>query len=314
MVTGAFGFIGSNMIKFLLNNTDYHITGVDDSSGCSAENMNLIIELQKENVDRISLQFFGYEKCNVNDIDIVYHFGATPRVSYSVEEPLKTNNNNVTKTLELLDRCSKAGVKRFVFSSSSSVYGNVDEFPTKEDYIRTPLSPYALQKAVIEDYCRLWSELYGMETVCLRYFNVYGPNQYAENAYATVICAWIKSYILNEPIRLDGTGEQSRDFTYVSDICKANYIAGDAEGKFSGDIFNAAGGNNYSLNDVKRIIESISENRVETINKPPRAGDVLKTHSNSNKLGELGFNCEVDLEDGIKKTYNWYYNLLNLKK
>ena len=310
LVTGAFGFIGSNMVKFLLDNTDYHIVGVDDGSG--ATNTQLMIDLQKENVGRISLAFMDFTEVSLYDIDVVYHFAATPRVSYSVEEPIETNDNNVTKTLLLLERCGKANVKRFVFSSSSSIYGDVETFPTKETEEKNPKSPYALQKFIIEEYCKLWSELYGLDTVCLRYFNVYGPNQYAENSYATVICAWIKGYLSNEPIRLDGDGTQSRDFTYVTDICNANYIIGKYEGNLNGKCFNAAGGNNYSLLDVKDKIDILSDNNPELIIKPTRVGDVYKTKSDSSELGKFGLKTEVDLAEGIKRTYEWYKsNLVN---
>jgi len=307
LVTGAAGFIGSNMVKFLLENTDYYIYGIDNfQNGRSNENFIKNIE------NNYKLRFKFIEK-NINEIEIgdmnieiVYHFAATPRVSFSVEDPLGTNENNVTNTLIFLDICRRANVNRFVFSSSSSVYGDINSFPTKEDYKKTPKSPYALQKSIIEDYCRLWSELYGIDTVCLRYFNVYGPNQYAENAYATVICAWVLGYIKNQNIRLDGEGNQSRDFTYVTDICNANYIVGESKENFNGKCFNAAGGNNYSLLKVKDIIEGLSDNRPLVEKSPNRAGDVLKTHSDSSELGKLGFKTKVELEKGIKETYEWY--------
>jgi len=309
LVSGAGGFIGSNMVKFLLDNSDYKIIGVDNfNSGDS--NKDFISNLENKHTDRFIFIKDDYVNIDLTDVDTVYHFAAIPRVFYSVEYPIETNDGNVTNTLKFLQNCKNSGVKRFVFSSSSSVYGDVNTFPTTEMEKKSPKSPYALQKSIMEDYCRLWSELYELDTVCLRYFNVYGPNQYAENAYATVICAWIKGYINNNDIRLDGDGSQSRDFTYVSDICKANFIVGDYDGKFNGKCFNAAGGNNYSLKNVKEIIESKSKNKPNVISKPSRVGDVLKTHSDSSALCELGFNCEVDLEEGIENTYNWYYKLL----
>ena len=309
LVTGAAGFIGSNMVKFLLENSDYEIIGVDNFVG-GESNKQFIEKLHNENSDRFKFIKQSFVDVDTNGIDIVYHFAAIPRVLYSVEKPLETNEGNVTNTLKLLMNCKKNNVKRFVFSSSSSVYGDVKNFPTKENEQKIPKSPYALQKSIIEDYCRLWSQLYDLDTVCLRYFNVYGPNQYAENSYATVICAWVKGYITNNDIRLDGDGTQSRDFTYVTDICNANFIVGNYNGKFMGKCFNAAGGNNYSLNQIKNIVEQLSNNRPNIINRDVRLGDVIKTHSDSTALGEYGFNCKTTLIEGIKNTYNWYNNIV----
>ena len=308
LVTGAAGFIGSNMVKFLLEKTDYKVIGIDNFSG-GEMNKSFIEELEKNN-DRFELINDDFVNVDLENVNMVYHFAAIPRVLYSVEHPIETNHDNVSKTLMLLENCSKHNIDRFVFSSSSSIYGDVDNFPTKEDEPKLPKSPYALQKSIIEDYCRLWSELYGLDTVSLRYFNVYGPNQYAENSYATVICAWIKNYIANEEIRLDGDGTQSRDFTYVTDICNANYIIGGYNGKLNGKCFNAAGGNNYSLNEIKGLIEEMSNNRPNIIVKPSRSGDVFKTHSDSSDLGSFGFKTNTTLEEGVKNTYKWYKEII----
>lgn len=308
LVTGAGGFIGSNMVQYLLKNTDYIIYGIDNFQG-GRKNESLIQGLQSDRFIFIDGCFSCIKDlCPNISFDNVYHFAATPRVSYSVKHPLETNENNVSNTLKLLEFCKETGVKRFIFSSSSSVYGDLVVFPTKEDNVKTPKSPYALQKSIIEDYCRLYSSLYGLDTVCLRYFNVYGPGQYAENAYATVICAWIKGFIENSTIRLDGDGSQSRDFTYVDDVCSANYVVGESKETFGGKCFNAAGGNNYSLIDVKKIIETLSENRPNVDQWPSRPGDVLKTHSDSSELEKLGFKAKTNLEEGINITYKWYKN------
>ena len=264
LVSGSAGFIGSNMVKFLLDNSDYKIIGVDNFSG-GVNNKKFIENLEKENPERFSFINDNYTNVDVSGIDIVYHFAAIPSVSYSVENPIETNNSNVTNTLKFIQNCNNGGVKRFVFSSSSAVYGDVNSFPTTELYNKVPKSPYALQKSIIEEYCRLWSELYDLDTVSLRYFN---------------------------------------------DICNANFIIGNYSGKLNGRCFNAAGGNNYSLNKIKGVIETLSKNRSKVINKPSRVGDVLKTHSDSSSLGKYGFKTKVSLENGIKKTYNWYNNII----
>ncbi len=312
LVTGAAGFIGSNMVKYLLNETSSEVIGVDNFDN-GINNKIFIEKLERKN-SRFSFLNQNFVESDLKDIDVVFHFAATPRVTYSIEQPFITNQNNVTNTLLLLDNCVKSKVKRFVFSSSSSVYGDVENFPTTEDEATSPKSPYALQKLVIEEYCKLYSELYNLDTVSLRYFNVYGPNQHADNAYATVICAWIKGYIKDKPIRLDGTGEQSRDFSYVDDVCQANYVAGINEKNFNGEIFNVAQNDNTNLNQIMEMIKNLSNNNPEIIKKDFRIGDVFKTHASIDKIQSLGFTPKYPIEKGLELTYNWYYNILNNKQ
>ena len=310
LVTGAGGFIGSNMVKYLLENTEHSIVGVDTFEN-GENNRNFIENLSSIN-SRFTFIEESFTETDLTQIDVVFHFAATPRVSYSVEEPLITNENNVTKTLVLLENCVRSKVKRFVFSSSSSVYGNVDNFPTNEQELTGPISPYALQKLTMEKYCKLYSELYNLDTVSLRYFNVYGPNQYADNAYATVICAWIKGYIQNEPIRLDGTGKQSRDFSYVKDVCQANYLVGVYGENLKGEVYNVAHNRNTDLNTLLELIKDMSNNKDLTIKKESfRVGDVFKTHADINKIKKLNFTPEIHIREGVELTYKWYESILN---
>ena len=312
LVTGGGGFIGSNMIQYLLNNTSYHIVGVDTFE--NGENNREFIESLSATNERFTLINENFINTNLSNVEIVFHFAATPRVSYSVEEPILTNENNVTNTLLLLENCVKNKVKRFVFSSSSSVYGDVENFPTDENEKVDPISPYALQKLTIEKYCKLYSQLYGLDTVSLRYFNVYGPNQYADNAYATVICAWIKSFIENESIRLDGNGEQSRDFSYVDDVCQANYLVGFYNDNLKGEIYNVAHNSNTTLNTLIELIKSINPTWNSSINREDsRVGDVFKTHANINKIRKLNFHPKTYIKEGIELTYSWYQSILNKK-
>ena len=307
LVTGAAGFIGSNMVKYLLENTSYDIIGIDNfDNGIS--NKEFIEQLNNQH-DRFTFINKSFTEIDLNNIDIVFHFAATPRVSYSVEQPFLTNQNNVTNTLLLLDKCVKHKIKRFVFSSSSSVYGDVDNFPTTENEFTNPKSPYALQKLTIENYCKLYSELYNLDTVSLRYFNVYGPNQYADNAYATVICAWIEGFIKNKPIRLDGTGEQSRDFSYVEDVCQANCVVGFYDKNLNGEIYNVAHDSNTNLNQIMEMIKDLSPNNPKVIHKDFRVGDVFKTHANIDKIKKLKFSPHTKINEGIKLTYKWYEHI-----
>jgi nucleoside-diphosphate-sugar epimerase len=306
LVTGSGGFIGSNMVKYLLENTNYEIFGIDNFSA-GRKNENLIKNLQSER-----FSFYEGDFNLVKEIfqkvkfDVVFHFAATPRVLYSVEHPVETNQNNVSNTLMLLDFCKETGVRKFVFSSSSSVYGDLVEFPTKESFAKNPKSPYALQKSIIEEYCKMYSSLYGLDTVCLRYFNVYGPGQYAENAYSTVISAWMRGFIENSTIRLDDDGLQSRDFSYVTDVCKANLIVGSSAEKFNGEVFNVACDNTTNLLEIFDMLKEITGNSPAINRCPPRAGDVRKTHADINKIKSLGFEYEVSLKEGVKLTYEWY--------
>lgn len=311
LITGVAGFIGSNFLKFILEKTDFNIVGIDNLQSGDKIYNRFIVPILNENKERVVFikeNINNIENINLSNIDLVFHFAATPRVLYSVEHPLESNENNVSNTLILLDWCKKNNVKRFIFSSSSSVYGNVNNFPTKEIENKNPISPYALQKKIIEEYCSMYSNLYKIDTVCLRYFNVYGENQYAENAYSTVICAWSKSFSNNNPIRLDGDGTQSRDFTNVQDVCLANYLVGINKDDFMGKCFNVGCGNNANLLEIKNIFEKISGVNPELIQNSSRAGDVYKTHADISEITKLGFNPTITLEEGIKKTYNWYKN------
>jgi len=318
LVTGAAGFIGSNLVEFLLENTDFEVFAIDNLQAGKKIYETFIKPLENEYQSR--LHFYKEDIKNIeekfdyffylgNYFDTVFHLAATPSVPYSVEYPKTTNENNVSKTLILLDWCARKKVKRFVFSSSSAIYGDTNEFPTSESCAISPKSPYALQKRIIEEYCKLYSELYNIETVCLRYFNVYGPNQYSENAYSSVICAWIKCAVIGTNVRLDGDGSQIRDFVYVKDVCFANFLAATSIEKFHGDIFNVGSGRNNSLIDILYMIKSISDIKgIDYANG--RVGDVFKTHSNIEKISKLGYFPKTNINDGIQKTLFWYKEII----
>lgn len=309
LVTGAGGFIGSNMVKFLLEESDYLIYGVDNFIN-GIENKNFIESLICERFIFTEEDFSDFIFSDKN-INIVYHFAAMPSVGYSVENPLITNDNNVTKTLKLLKNCSDNKIERFVFSSTSAIYGDTDIIPTPETASINFKSPYAVQKLTIEQYLKIWSELYGLDSVCLRYFNVYGPNQYATNSYANVICSWIKGFIENSEIRLDGDGSQSRSFIFVKDVCLANYLIGEVVNKLNGDIFNVSSDKSYSLLDIKNTMSYLFETKPKVIYAPKRNGDVFKTHADIKKISSHNFKPNYDLEKGLLETYKWYKSILS---
>lgn len=304
LVTGAGGFIGSNMVKFLLENSDYFIYGIDSFINGN-ENKNSIINLVCDRFVFIENDFTNFD-FNNKKIDIVYHFAAMPSVGYSVENPLITNDNNVTKTLNLLNNCSNNKIRKFIFSSTCAIYGDTNILPTPETALINFKSPYALQKLIIEQYLKIWSELYGLDSVCLRYFNVYGPNQYATNSYANVICAWMKGFIKNSEIRLDGDGSQSRSFVFVKDVCKANFILGEYNKKLTGDIFNVSNDKTYDLIQIKNIMSDLFGTNPKILKAPKRKGDISKTHADIEKIKQIGFNPEYELDRGLIETFEWY--------
>lgn len=310
LITGAGGFIGSNMVKYLLNNTDYKIYGIDNFIN-GRENEKFIKNLTSERFIFIEEDFINFEFENKN-INNVYHFAAMPSVNFSVENPVLTNDNNVNKTLILLKKCSDNKIEKFVFSSTCAIYGDTKSFPTCENDPINNKSPYAVQKFNIEQYLKIWSELYDIDTVALRYFNVYGPNQYASNSYANVICAWMKGFITNSQIRLDGDGLQSRSFVFVEDVCRANYILGESNKKFNGDIFNVSNDKTYSLIDIKNLMSDLFGTNPSIINAPKREADIFKTHADISKIKNEGFQPKYEIKEGLIATYKWYKPLLGV--
>jgi UDP-glucose 4-epimerase len=304
LITGGAGFIGSNLVKNLLETTEHSITVIDRDIG----NIDSLNKLTK-GLRSFSAITSDYADCCENflinnKIDTVIHLAAVPRVGYSVEHPSSTTLENVYKTVRLLKACHMH-VSKFVFASSSSVYGGADILPTPESYPLNPKSPYALQKQVGEQYCKLFSELYGIDTVCLRFFNVFGPEQYVNSAYATVVANWCNAIKNNKPILLDGDGTQSRDFCYVENIVQAIKLVTESEQKFNGDVFNVGNQEQTSLNDIVNYFKEKQFNfTIE--NKSSRIGDVKHTKADITKIKKLGYTPKVDFWTGLEKTIKWW--------
>lgn len=305
LVTGAAGFIGVNLC-LRLREMGWSVTCVDDLSTGRRTHLDDVAAAGCDVHVRDYADAHTLGDVRVGSYDVVFHVGAVPRVAYSVERPAETDHNNVYKTLRLLEAC-RGNVGRFVFSSSSSVLGGAEvTYPSHENYERTPLSPYAVQKSTMEDYCRVFSGLYDLDTVCLRYFNVYGPGQYGDSPYSTVISAWCQAVYDGRPLRLDGTGEQSRDFCYVDNVVSANVLAATAGGKFDGMPINVAHGEEHTVNEVLDMFRT-KFGDLHVVQSDWRKGDVMRTFADVTRARELlCYEPDVMFRDGLERTWKWW--------
>jgi len=302
LVTGGAGFIGSHVVDALVARGD-SVRVLDDLFSGDRENVNpaatlLVAGVADEDAVRDA----------VAGVDVVFHQAAHRAVLRSVEDPLATDAANVHGTLTILKAAADAGVRRVVYASSSSVYGGAETLPTPETAPTLPRSPYAVSKLAGEHYCRVFAELYQLETVALRYFNVYGPRQRPDSAYAAVIPLFIDALRAGRPPEVHGDGKQSRDFTYVSDVVDANLAAAAAAPEVAGGrAYNIAGGTAHSLLDLLAILGRILDVDPAPAHTAPRAGDVR--HSCADPAAarrDLGFECRVDFEGGLRRTVDWF--------
>lgn len=301
LVTGGAGFIGSHLIdRLIADGAD--VTVLDDLSAGREENVNARADLVTGCVTDESL----VAKV-VGGAEFVFHQAAHRAVPRSVEHPLETDRANVHGTLNILVQSRDARVRRVVSASSSSVYGNVEIFPTPENEITWPRSPYAVSKLAGEHYCRVFSELYGMETVSLRYFNVYGPRQRPDAAYAAVIPLFISALRSGTPPEIHGDGLQSRDFTYVEDVVEANIRAATCpKGPVAGRAYNVAGGESHSLLDLLAMLQDLLGTAVSPVHVDERPGDVKRTEADTSAARrDLGFSPRVTFRDGLARTVAW---------
>jgi UDP-glucose 4-epimerase len=259
IVTGGAGFIGSTLVDKLIDD-GLDVIVLDNLSTGKESNINPKAEFIKCDVSKDRPLF--------NDVDTVFHLAATPQVQHSIENP--TDNNNLDSVINMLNISKKSGVKRFIFTSSSAVYGNPEYTPIDENHPTNPLSPYALHKLVGEQYCKLYSDLYGLDTISLRYFNAYGERMSNEGAYKSVISVFNEQHKKKEPLNIVNDGEQKRDFIHVNDIVKANLICGFKKDKpFNGEIYNVGSGVAYSVNEIADMFggeKKYGEKRIEPKN------------------------------------------------
>ena len=276
LLTGCAGFIGHHLARSLANKGIY-VVGVDNLSEGNIEYTSLVSKFLPKEVGEI-------DETDIDGVDTIFHMAALPKVPYTVQFPVESNDTNLVQTLTLLNLAARTGVKKFVFSSTCAVYGdaiNVDEHAP----IR-PQSPYAVQKAASDLYCKVFSELFGLKTVSLRYFNVFGEEQEADNPYSGVVTKFINLKREQVPLTVYGTGEQTRDFVYVGDVVQANLLA--AESEMTG-VYNVGTGVPTSVNEIVKKLEASS------INLDARPGDPLRSYSNPTKLLATGWKPTVSL-------------------
>jgi len=308
LITGGAGFIGSNIAHALVKkNEDVKI--IDNFSTGSKRNLADIAD-KLELIDGDIRDFWTVMDA-VEGVDYVLHQAALPSVPRSVKNPLTSNDVNINGTLNLLEASKQAGVKRFVMASSSSVYGDTPELPKRENMWVDPLSPYAVTKLACEKYCRVFYKLYGLETVCLRYFNIFGPRQDPNSEYAAVIPRFIFSLLDSKQPVVFGDGEQSRDFTFVDNAVEANLLATTAEAA-AGKYYNIACGARFTLNALLDMLREIIDTDIKAKYTPPRQGDILHSYADiSGAREELNYDPRVDFASGLKQTVEWFSALHN---
>jgi nucleoside-diphosphate-sugar epimerase len=303
LVTGGAGFIGSHLVETLLKR-GHSVRVLDDfdtGSRANLEQMPGDLEIIEGSItDRKTTSDA------VKGIDYVLHQAARGSVPRSIKDPVGTHDANITGTLNVLLAARDAGIKRVVCASSSSVYGETEELPKRESMIPSPKSPYAISKLTLEHYCSVFNQVYGLETVALRYFNIYGARQNPSLQYSAVIPIFITRMLKGMPCVIYGDGEQTRDFTYVADCVEANLLACKSP-HAAGRFYNIACGAQTSVNQLFSMIQQITGNTLPPKYEPARAGDVLYSFADIARANkELEFHPKIGLIDGLTKTVDWY--------
>jgi len=303
VITGGAGFIGSNLAEVLALAPNNEVCVVDDLSTGRVENIPIAsgIEFIKGSITDLQLM-----NEVLADADFVFHQAALPSVQRSIEDPAHTNEVNIRGTLNVLMAARDAGVKKVIYASSSSVYGDTPELPKREGMTPNPLSPYAVTKLVGEYYCKVFNDVYGLNTISLRYFNVYGPRQDPHSEYAAVIPRFVSRILKGEPPIIYGDGQQTRDFTFVKDVVNANILAmkSDATG-----VYNIASGRRISIQELATLIMRLTgrDRDVEPVFDKPRKGDVRHSLADiSRARADMGYKPEYSLERGLEETIRWF--------
>src|SRR5687767_5552346 len=309
LVTGGAGFIGSNLVHALMN--DDRITAVkvlDNLETGRFANISAFKDHSK--FEFIEGDIRNYAICvgAAEGVDIISHQAALGSVPRSVKDPITTHEVNATGTLNIFHAARENKIKRVVYAASSSTYGDHPDLPKVENKIGAPISPYGVTKLVYELYAKVFAELYDMEFIGLRYFNVYGPHQNPAGPYAAVIPLFIKSMLDGHQPAINGTGENSRDFTFVNDVVDVNLLAMFTENPLAiNQVYNIAKGEQVSLSDLINYLQEITGKHIKPVYHPERKGDIKHSHADITKAKDLlGYHPSVNIKEGLKKAYDWY--------
>ncbi len=315
-VTGAAGFIGSNLTDELLN-LGAEVIGIDNLFNGNLNNLDIALKNRKFKFYKADIRDTDFLLDILKDIEIIFHQAAFVSVPQSILMPNLCNDVNVNGTLNILNIARKYDIDKVVFAASSSVYGEVPDLPKSEDMKRVPISPYGVSKLACESYMNVYQRVYGINTISLRYFNVYGPRQ-KDSPYSGVIAIWLGRILEDKNLIIFGDGSNTRDFTYIEDVVSANLLA--AQSDVAGEIINIGAGSPISLNKLaKLILKLANKQRLQIEYADPRLGDILHSYANISKAIELlKFNPKYDQKQGLTKYFTWYKNkykaMLDLKQ
>ncbi|MBY0505780.1 MAG: SDR family oxidoreductase [Bryobacteraceae bacterium] len=305
LVTGGAGFIGSSVVRLLTGEAGASVIALDNLNSGHAANLAgvagdwSLVQADIRDYEAIAPHFAG--------VDYVVHLAAIPSVPRSIQEPIPSHEVNINGTFNVLRASQAAGVKRLVYAASSSAYGDTDVLPKVETMIPRPKSPYAAQKVMGEHYCSVFHSCFGLETVALRFFNVFGPRQDPSSPYSGVLSLFMTCLLENRPPTLFGDGGQTRDFTYVEDVAGLVRKALYAPSSVAGKVFNAGNGNRYSLVETWEMLQKIEGVTIPPNFGPPRAGDVRDSQADTVAAkAELGHDPQFTFEEGLRRTLAWY--------
>ena len=310
LVTGCGGFIGSNIVASLIDMGTFEVYGVDNFMTGREENIRHL----RDKFTFIRGDLRDQKTCIrvTRGIDVVCHQAALPSVPRSVNDPVLSNDNNVGATVSLLNACVANNVEKVVYASSSSIYGDNKIMPRKEGLLPMPKSPYAVSKLAGEHYMKAFNSTYGIDTVSLRYFNVFGPNQDPQSQYSAVVPRFMNAALRGKPVTIYGNGKQTRDFSFVSNVVNANILAITDSEKFNGMAMNIACGKKYTLLKMLDIIEDIAGVEIERKFANSRVGDVRDSLASISKARKkMGYVPAVDFKEGLKRTFEYYKGWVN---